>query len=227
MKLGTALTESQKMVFDFMIQSGNLEQFQKEITSDQKLKNYLGTQISSLILLCSTKTNDINKSLALLIASKKQTKPFETYRVTSTLHRLTVSNEQFIPALYTSYELYADGYFFMETIGVQYGLSFTNTYFDFFEWDKLPESDKHKSMQKIFPTVQAEALKIIDWLTVKKINIIGRKGKDGLCIYTDLRTVFERLTSYDHQKIRSKRAEWLTLFKMAKRKIMLPHVRKK
>ena len=101
MKLGTALTESQKTVFEFMIQSGNLEQFQKEITSDQKLKNYLGTQISSLILLCSTKTNDINKSLSLLIASKKQTKAFETYRVTSTLHRLTVSNEQFIPALYT------------------------------------------------------------------------------------------------------------------------------
>gem|GEM_PF-2232023 len=221
------MNESQKTIFDFVLSSNNLEQFQKRIDSDDQLKRYLGEEIANQILVSTTYTAVINDILTALIASKKQQTAFETYKVCTILRQLTVNNSQFIPALYTSYELYAEGYFFMETIGVQYGLSFTNTYFDFFEWEKLAESDKQKSIQNVFPSVQKEATKIMHWLTNKKIKITGRKGKDGLYAYIDLRTDYERLTSYDNQKIKSKRKEWLTLVKMAKRKLIMPHVGKK
>ena len=124
--------------------SNNLEQFQKRIDSDDQLKRYLGEEIANQILVSTTYTAVINDILTALIASKKQQTAFETYKVCTILRQLTVNNSQFIPALYTSYELYAEGYFFMETIGVQYGLSFTNTYFDFFEWEKLAESGQTK-----------------------------------------------------------------------------------
>ena len=190
-------------------------------------KTYIGQSHMLWISELSEETTDVKQAVRSKLTHFINAKEFEEYRIRQVLITLRDKTAGFIEALYKSYDLYADGYFFMETVGVQHGLTFSNTYFDYYEWKKLPESDKKASISKIYPSVKIEAERVLIWLDNGTIKLTGIKDREGLYTFHDSRSDFDRLQSFGDFKVNSKKPRWSSLFSKAKQQLkQMPILRK-
>lgn len=212
---------SHKLVFPFLTGRMSYDTFVKQLSSDYDVQQQLGPSITCQLKTLSNVDHCESQQAMHLLAPLLPMESFERYRVVSVLQDLISKSNRFIESLYDSYDLYADGYFFMETVGVQHGLTFSNTYFDYYEWEKLSDAEKKASVDRIYPSVKMEAEKVLSWIEYGHIKITGKKNHDGLFTYLDVRSDFDLLQSFDNVNIKHKRPKWSSLLVKAKNQLRL------
>ena len=117
---------------------------------------------------------------------------FEKSKIDKILSDLICRNEDFTKSLIATYDLYCDGYGFLDNIGMGYGLTFANDFYDFTDWKKLPTNEKTKRIESIYDGVKFEAENVRDWLDRKKIVLTGKVDELGHFDYIDNRTKEEK-----------------------------------
>jgi len=92
------------------------------------------------------------------------------------------------------YDMYCDGYGFLDNLGLGYGLVTTvpPSEYGADSWEKLESSEQKKLIEGFYPSVREEAEKVISWLDTGKIIITGHKGGFQGIQYTDSRTPKEK-----------------------------------
>jgi hypothetical protein len=212
---------SQNTVFAFMCDVMDPTEFKESVAADRNFMTYLGAAQYQWLIESSFEAQEQKIEILDKLSKHKELCRYESYRIRLVLHALIHKTDKFIEALYQSYELYADGYFFLETVGVQHGLSFSNTYFNFYEWEKLPEAEKIVSIAAIYSSVKVEALKISNLLDDNRIKLTGKRNSDGSCTYIDLRNDLERLSSYDSVSLKDENTSWVNIYRKTKQKLQL------
>lgn len=93
------------------------------------------------------------------------------------------------------YDLYCDGYSFLENLGLGYGLAITAlpSCSDADNWEELESKKQIELIDSFYPKVRKEAEKVLCWLNSKKIILIGTEGDFEDIIYQDNRTKEEKL----------------------------------
>jgi hypothetical protein len=117
---------------------------------------------------------------------------FEKRKINKVLADLTSKNDDFAKSLIATYDMYCDGYGFLDNIGMGYGLTFANDFFEFKDWINLPIDEKNKRINAIYEGVKAEAEKVQDWFDRKKIILTGEVDEIGHYGYIDNRTIEEK-----------------------------------
>jgi len=117
---------------------------------------------------------------------------FEKRKIDKVLNDLVNKNDDFAKSLIASYDLYCDGYGFLDNIGLGYGLTFANDFFEFTDWTKLPTDEKNRRIEAIYSGVKAEAEKVQDWLDREKVVLTGEVDELGHFDYIDNRTEEEK-----------------------------------
>ncbi len=92
------------------------------------------------------------------------------------------------------YDMYCDGYWFLENLGLGYGLAVTvpPSGYNADSWDKLELPKQKRLVESFYPSVREEAEKVIRWLDTKKIVLTGHNGDFQGIQYTDSRTPEEK-----------------------------------
>ena len=92
------------------------------------------------------------------------------------------------------YDMYCDGYGFLDNLGLGYGLSITVPPSDYgaSTWDKLETPEQKKLIENFYPGVREEAERVINWLDTNKIVLTGHDGDYQGIQYTDSRTAEEK-----------------------------------
>lgn len=117
---------------------------------------------------------------------------FEKRKIDKILSELINNNDDFAKSLIATYDLYCDGYGFLDNIGLGYGLTFATDFCDFTDWTKLSPEEKNKRIETIYTGVKTEAEKVRDWLARKKIVLTGEVDDIGHFDYIDNRTTEEK-----------------------------------
>lgn len=117
---------------------------------------------------------------------------FEKRKINKILADLTSKNDDFAKSLIATYDMYCDGYGFLDNIGMGYGMTFANDFFKFKDWLNLPKEEKDRRVNAIYDGVKAEAEKVQDWFDRKKIILTGEVNEIGHHGYIDNRTVDEK-----------------------------------
>jgi len=97
------------------------------------------------------------------------------------------------------YEMYCDGYDFLDNLGLGYGLAvtFPPSEYNADSWDQLESPEQKRLIDGFYPVVREEAEKVINWLNTGKIVLTGHDGDFQGIEYTDTRTTEEKEpTSY-------------------------------
>jgi len=132
---------------------------------------------------------------------------FEKRKIDKVLNDLVNKNDDFAKSLIASYNLYCDGYGFLDNIGLGYGLTFANDFFEFTDWTKLPTDEKNRRVEAIYNGVKAEAEKVQDWLDREKVVLTGEVDELGHFDYIDNRTEEEKKpTSYSVMNLDEKQS---------------------
>lgn len=117
---------------------------------------------------------------------------FEKRKIDKILNDLMYENDDFARSLIATYHLYCDGYGFLDNIGLGYGLTFANDFYEFTDWMKLSSEEKNKRIGTIYDGVKAEAEKVRSWLDGKKVVLTGEVDGIGRVNYIDNRTTEEK-----------------------------------
>lgn len=94
------------------------------------------------------------------------------------------------------YNLYCDGYYFLEHLGLGCGLvvRVPPSEYSSDSWDELSDDEKSKLLNSLLPEAISEAQKILSWLDGNKIVITNELDELGRYLYIDNRTKEEKTT---------------------------------
>ncbi|MDW5417240.1 hypothetical protein R6242_11750 [Iodobacter sp. CM08] len=92
------------------------------------------------------------------------------------------------------YELYCDGYNFLDSIGLGYGLAITVPHqkYEVDKWYELNSKQQSELIGDLYPAIAYEAKKMIFWLESGKITITEHSGEYQGIKYVDNRTAEEK-----------------------------------
>ena len=92
------------------------------------------------------------------------------------------------------YELYCDGYHFLDSLGLRCGFSarvLPNQYSSE-SWEELSSKEQSKLIDSLVPGAMREAQKVLTWLEEEKIVITNEQDKLGHYLFIDKRTEEEK-----------------------------------
>lgn len=92
------------------------------------------------------------------------------------------------------YDLYCDGYYFLDNLGLGYGLAITVPHHKYKveRWCELNSQQQSTLIDEFYPAVADEARKVIFWLESGKITLTGHSGEYQGIKYEDHRTAKEK-----------------------------------
>lgn len=127
---------------------------------------------------------------------------YESWKLRKLL-TLFLSQEGDLPSMLCEfYELYCNGFYFLETLGLGYGLTIRvppNGYSSE-DWQELTVQEKEKLLASVLPDAIDEAQKVLTWLDEGKIVITDKQDELGHCLYVDRRSVNEKKLNW--QRVR-------------------------
>ncbi|MBW4583467.1 MAG: hypothetical protein KME42_28210 [Tildeniella nuda ZEHNDER 1965/U140] len=115
---------------------------------------------------------------------------YETWKLRKLLMAVLEHDQNLPIALSQLYELYCDGYYFLDTLGLGYGLHIrvppTNYSSD--DWQGLSHEEQHQLLGSLLPQVISEAQTVLAWLDEGTIVITNKQGESGAYLYFDRRS---------------------------------------
>ena len=94
------------------------------------------------------------------------------------------------------YDLYCQGYGFLDNLGLYYGLKFYD-----YCLETLSEAEIADKLNNILPEVDKEIAKVLSWLQQGKIQIIDYPTSSSGVNYIDDRSELEKIPLYKIHKI--------------------------
>lgn len=196
------------MLFKMLENEISLTEFEEWLYQTNKLEYFLDTddylKLISLDFKGLTKNNkhihEIKKSIQKIIDKYADLSQYQTYQLKNLLFDFLHRRKEPASTLVKFYNLYCQGYDFLERLGVYYGLNFVcyfyeleeQSYRDFFptSYTKADiENAIQEEVNKILPEVDKEVQKVLSWLQEGKIEIVNNLQSDRKIDYIDRRNL--------------------------------------
>ena len=132
---------------------------------------------------------------------------FEAYKLIELLEEAKLRNDNLPYILMEFYDLYCKGYSFLNDLGLGYGLcvdrpQIGNSSYE--SWDDVPEKDKKKYINNLYPEFGEEVERVLSWINTKKIVLSGIQDGNRLNEYKDYRNEEEKKSKMWYQTAEDK-----------------------
>ena len=121
---------------------------------------------------------------------------YETWKLKNHLLAFINKKENPLQVLSKFYALYCDGHYFLDRLGLEYGLSArvppSQCRVEF--WEELSSEEQRELIDFLLPGAMREAQRVLYWLETDKIAITNEQDELGHYLYVDRRTEEERQT---------------------------------
>ncbi len=163
--------------FKFLNNEESIDDFEKWSYETKILEEILGKEdyldLISLDFLRSGAKYEIVK----IIEKHIDTSEYELWKLKNMLTDFINREKDPQNLLFEFYELYCHGYFFLDRLGLDYGLTaIAITEVDEYG-EKLSVEERNKSIYDLIPGAIVEARKVLNWLETGKIEISKKDSK--------------------------------------------------
>lgn len=166
--------------------------FEKWLYSKKELEQLLDNDTYIDLISLNYKDRHAMHEMGKIIDPFLDFGKFEERKLKKILTDLIDRTDDFVKSLIDTYELYCLGYGFFDNLGFGYGLTFSDEFWDFKEWENLNSKQKNKRIDPIYQDVKSEAKLVLKWLDEKKIIPTGKENDLGHFEYIDNRTEKEK-----------------------------------
>ncbi|MBM9518602.1 hypothetical protein JWG39_02070 [Desulforhopalus vacuolatus] len=180
------------IVYRLIAGETQIEEFEQWVYSEKKLEQILTSDdYLNLISLSYKQPSSLYEAEKILKRYVDIGKYYE-WSLRRVLEKVIDHSENASRYIEKCYDLYCDGYNFLDNLGLGYGLSVVVPPADYIE-----ENEQSRLIDGFYPAVAEEASKVIGWLNSGKIVITGHDGSYQGIEYNDNRTLQEKEpTSY-------------------------------
>lgn len=171
----------------------SIEQFEQFVYSTKELETFLEEDDYIEFVSLNFKKQHVIHEIRKVIDKYLDFGEFEKSKVNKVLTDLISKNDDFAKSLMSTYDMYCDGYYFLDNIGLGYGLTFANDFYEIKDWLDLPKDEKERRVNEVYDGVKSEAEKVQDWIDRKKIILTGEVDEIGHYSYIDNRSSEEKI----------------------------------
>ena len=166
-----------------------LTEFEKWVYSDTKLEEILTSEDYLELISINYKTPSALYEAEKLLSNYFSMGKYHEWNIRNILQKITEKPDDVQKYIEQCYDLYCDGFGFMDNLGMGYGLGITcSDYYD-------------EKVDDYYPQIRDEVDKVTDWLDSRKIVITGHSGEYQGIEYDDHRSDKEKVpTGYKIQK---------------------------
>jgi hypothetical protein len=206
------LNKHELIIYKLIAREVKIDEFEQWVYSEKELESFLGfDEYLDLISLAYKQPSSLYEAEKILKPHIDIGKYYEWYlrRILQKVIDRPVDAHKYIMQCY---DMYCDGYGFLDNLGLGYGLAITVPPSEYCadSWDKLDSPEQKKLIEGFYPSVREEAEKVISWLDTRKIVITGHDGDFQGIQYSDSRTTEEKEpTGY---KVATPKKKWWKLW---------------
>ncbi|WP_156317127.1 hypothetical protein [Marinagarivorans algicola] len=175
------------VVYRLIARETEIEEFEQWVYSEKELEQVLTSdEYLDLISLSYKQPSSLYEAEKILKRYIDTGKYYE-WSLRRVLEKIVDRPKNVARYIEKCYDLYCDGYSFLDDLGLGYGLSVVVP-----PTDCIEENEKSKLIDSFYPAVAEEALKVIGWLESGRVVITGHDGGNQGIEYNDNRSSQER-----------------------------------
>jgi hypothetical protein len=176
--------------FNFRDDRSALDRFEQWIYATDILEEILGAEDYLNLISLDFTNRSTRHDLIKIIDRYIHLGEYQRWKLSELLHRFISLDGDLRSSLWEFYELYCDGFYFLDVLGLEYGL----TLIDYGEenWQNSTIEQRERLLANLLPGALREAQKVIDWLDTGKIVITDIQDEWNQHSYIDNRTEDER-----------------------------------
>ncbi|WP_246834168.1 hypothetical protein [Leptospira bourretii] len=135
-------------------------------------------------------------------------KEYETWRINRIFNNITKKGDNYSDSIELLYDLYCKGYYFLEKLGLKYGLVLC--YPKEYNYNKniaeLSKKEQNNLSDKLYPEIITEVEFVKNLITNNKIILTGKLNKNNYYMYIDNMNEEERerVQFYENEKKENK-----------------------
>lgn len=184
------LSRVEEIFYDFLHRDLNIKDFEVWVYTSDELKSFVGSD--DYLALITLDFNSINArdESEKIIRKYADVSKFETMKMLDLLYKAITNNEDTGTILITFYDLYCHGYYFLDKLGLRYGLTCAVPPIRHYRedsWEDLSDRDRKELVDGFYPEIIKDIQDVIALIQNEQIIITGTKGYMGQLEYIDNR----------------------------------------
>ncbi|MFZ6845623.1 hypothetical protein [Undibacterium sp. RuTC16W] len=188
------MSEFELTIYKLLLKEIEQSDFERWVYSEKKLSEILTSddylELISLNYQTSSSLYDAGKILRKHIGIGK----CYEWHLKNVLQRIINRTADVHKYIEECYDLYCDGYYFLDNLGLGYGLAVIvpREKYKGETWLELTTQDQQELINEFYPGIAEEAKKVISWLNSGKIVLTDHSGEYQGIEYQDNRTAIEK-----------------------------------
>ena len=168
----------------------SLPEFEQWVYSNSELESMLKAEEYLELISLNYKTPSSLYEAEKILKKYINISQYHTWRVTEVMQKIIDRPEDVHKYIEECYELYYEGFGFLQNLGIGYGLSITvlPSNYKCESWNELNFLEQRELIDSFYPNVAEEAKKVLDWLDSGTVVITGHDGSYWGIRYEDSRT---------------------------------------
>jgi hypothetical protein len=189
-------TSVKQTFFDMMSGCIPIEDFEQWVYSNEELEAALSDDDYLALLSLNYKRSGAKYELFNLLQSFTSVSEYETLKLTRLLNEAKIRDIKLPGTLAQFYDLYCDGYYFLQKLGLGLGLSMyvLPAPYKVEHWSELKESELKDLINRIPSSLENEVDEVLKWLEEGKIVLTGAKDQYNHHEFIDNRSDAEKAT---------------------------------
>ncbi len=201
--------EIKERLFNFLLGNISLKEFEAFLSNSKDIeKKFKKDDYFELISLNYNNKNSKHEARKI-IEKNIDMSEYEMWKINNILNNIKNKTNNYPECIASLYDLYSGGYYFMENLGLGYGLRLSST--KKYNYDKnfseLDKSEQIKVADKLYPDIMPDILLMQDFLQTKKIILTGKINEFGNYEFLDNRTEKEKVQT-EIKKVEIKKKWW-------------------
>ena len=184
------LSRVEEKFYVFLYGALDIKDFEAWVYTSDELKSFVGPDdYLALISLDFNSKNARDESGKIMLKYADVSK-FETKRMLDLLYKALTNNEDAGTILIAFYELYCNGYYFLEKLGLGYGLTCAVPPIRHYRkdsWEDLSNRDRKELVDGFYPEIIKDIQDVIALIQSEHIILTRTKGYMGQLEYVDKR----------------------------------------
>lgn len=205
------MSEFELTIYKLLSKEIEQSDFEQWVYSEKKLSETLTSDEYLELISLNFKTPSSLYDAGKILQKYIQIEKYYEWKLKNVLQKIVSRPPDAHKYIEQCYDLYCDGYYFLDDLGMGYGLAVTVPSNE----DKgrasqeLNAREQQQLIDKFYPGVADEARKVISWLDSGKIILTGHSEEYQGIEYQDNRTAIEKLpTRYEYEKREISTKSW-------------------
>lgn len=182
----------EKQILNLQCEGLSMSDFEQWVYDSSELQALFTPEDYLFLISINYKSKHARVELEKIVDKYINYGKFETLKVINLLNKALNKDEDIGNILRQFYDMYCNGYYFFEDLGLGYGLSCEVPLKYANSWEELSQGQKSDILNGFYPQIESDIKRALDWINNKRIVLTGIKNDLNRWEFIDNRSPDEK-----------------------------------